>query len=494
VKFLAILKDSLREAVDYKIFYVMIGLSLLLALLGLSMSFTPVAGGEQVVREFAILPLNADAADLDQAQAATILFQAHPVRFNVKTVEPLPDEPDAPSSRFRVVLEAAFATADAANKAEKDPAQLEAFVRQRFGHIEGQSMLEAQEVHVKGWTGLKIALLGRNLGGRQATIEVQTRPTPATIRFWPHQPSIFFGALPLMPASAGGVPLFRFLDIIEGALIGRFGSIIAVLIGVIITAFFIPNMLRKGTVDLLVVKPIYRSQLLLYKYIGGLTFIFLNAAVAIGAVWLALGVRSGLWPMSFLYSALVLTFFFAILYSVSTFFGVLTRSPIAAILLTVGAWFFFFIVGVGHNVLETFRALDRTARALHDKLGDEGLKALQQVGEGGGNGPGRRGPSIEDMRFEENWFTRTVTVLHAVLPRTNDLDQILERRLRHDLAFGSGTPPPREDKPPPELPGGIPLPQLQVKPPSLGETFGVSAAFIAVFLGLGCWRFATKDY
>jgi ABC-type transport system involved in multi-copper enzyme maturation permease subunit len=496
MKFLAILKDSLREAVDYKIFYVMIGLSLLLAVLALSLSFTPVPGGERVVREFALLPLNADAPDLDHAQAVSMLFQARPVRFTAKSVEPLAGEPDAPSSRFRVVLEAEFATADAANKAEADPAQVEAFVRQRFGHIAGGAMLEAEDVHIKGWKGLKIAVLGRNLGGRQATIELQTRPTAATGRFWPHQPAIFFGALPLMPQAAGGVALFQVIDVIEGGLIGRFGSIVAVLIGVIITAFFIPNMLRKGTVDLLVVKPIRRSRLLLYKYVGGLTFIFLNAAVAVGAVWLALGVRTGVWPVSFLASVLVLTFFFAILYSVSTFFGVLTRSPVAAILLTVAAWFILFIVGVGHNVIETFRALDRTARALHDKLGDEGLQALQAVGEVAGEGrrPGQRRVTFEDMRFEENWFTRTVSVLHAVLPRTNDLDQLLERRLRHDLAFGTPSPPPRADKPPPELPGGIPLPQLQVKPPPPAETFGVSAAFIAVFLALACWRFATKDY
>ena len=54
-------------------------------------------------------------------------------------------------------------------------------------------------------------------------------------------------------------------------------------------------MLRKGTVDMLVVKPIHRVALLLYKYIGGLTFIFLNTVVAIGGVWLALGLRSGIW-------------------------------------------------------------------------------------------------------------------------------------------------------------------------------------------------------
>ena len=122
---------------------------------------------------------------------------------------------------------------------------------------------------------------------------------------------------------------------IEDVIVGGIGSGIAMLIGIVITAFFVPNMLRKGTVDMLLVKPISRVTLLLYKYVGGLTFIFLNTVVAVGGVWLALGLRSGVWATGFLVMILVITFFFAILYSVSTLFGVLTRSPIVAILLTL---------------------------------------------------------------------------------------------------------------------------------------------------------------
>src|SRR5262245_53981836 len=46
MKFLAILKDSLREAIDSKVFYVTVGLSLLLILLIGSISFRPVPAGE----------------------------------------------------------------------------------------------------------------------------------------------------------------------------------------------------------------------------------------------------------------------------------------------------------------------------------------------------------------------------------------------------------------------------------------------------------------
>jgi ABC-type transport system involved in multi-copper enzyme maturation permease subunit len=496
VKFLAILKDSVREAVDFKIFYVLIGLSLLLAFLALSLSFTTVAGGREVVREFAILPLNTEADELDQAQAKSALFPSGPFRFTVRSVQPLDGAPDLPSSNFKVVLEASFATAEGAKKAEADPGQLEDYVRRRFGRIEHRSMMEAAEARVLEWKGLNLPLLGQRFGGRQATLEVKTRPTPATARFWPHKVTFLFGAVPLSPEA--GVPLFSYLGILEGFVVGTFGSSIAVLIGIIVTAFFIPNMLRKGTVDLLLVKPIHRSALLVYKYVGGLAFIFLTTVVAVGGMWLALGLRSGLWPVSFLLNILALTYFFAILYSVSAFFGVLTRSAIVAILLTIGAWFFMLVVRGTHSYFEVRRGMDRWARDLHERFGDEGLKAMQGIAEMGDAGaqPGRQGrpPRIEDLRFEENWLTHSVTVLYKILPRTGELDQILNRRLSHDLAFGDPRVPPKEDKPPPELPGNIPLPRLTPPPPSLVEVLGVSSAFIAVFLALSCWRFATKDY
>ena len=75
---------------------------------------------------------------------------------------------------------------------------------------------------------------------------------------------------------------------------------VALLIAVILTAFYVPNMLRKGSIDLLISKPIGRTPLLIYKYIGGLTFIFLVSAFTVGGVWLVLALRTGYWDPTFL--------------------------------------------------------------------------------------------------------------------------------------------------------------------------------------------------
>lgn len=365
---------------------------------------------------------------------------------------------------------------------------MEAFVRERFGLIEGSHMMEATEVHLLDWEGFDLPVLNMNLGGKKATFELVALPTTSTNRFWPYRLSMMFGALPL--DQFGGVPLFRQLTLIESNLVGYVGSTIAVLVSIVISAFFVPNMLRKGSVDLLLVKPIARPKLLLYNFTGGLTFIFLNTTLAVCGVWLALGLRSGVWAPTFLLTILVLTFYFAILYSISALFGVLTGSPIACILLTCGAWAVFFLVGVSHTVCETLRATDRTARAIHEKLGDDGLQKLQGIQAS----TEKRRINFDDFRFEENWFTQTIAVLHDALPPINDLYSLTDKRLRHDLALGEVGGVPADEPAPPELPGGIPLPQITPKPPTFARTFDVSAVFIALMLGLSCWRFASRDY
>src|SRR5262249_35338228 len=144
-----------------------------------------------------------------------------------------------------------------------------------------------------------------------------------SIRDWAYEPSILF-SIPL-PASLFTTSLSGAVYWIEDRVVNRFGAWIGILMGIVITAFFIPNMLRKGSIDLLLAKPVRRWTLLIYKYVGGLSFVFLNAAFVVCGLWLVLGLRTGIWASGFLIAILGITFFFAILYAVSTFFAVVTR-------------------------------------------------------------------------------------------------------------------------------------------------------------------------
>ena len=156
--------------------------------------------------------------------------------------------------------------------------------------------------------------------------------------------------------------LGQVLYIIEDQIINGLGGAVALLIGLIITSFFIPNMLRKGSVDLLISKPIGRSQLLIYKYIGGLTFVFLVTTFTVGGIWLVIALRSGFWDPSFLAVIPILTFTFAIVYAMSTLVAVFTRSAIAAMILSIGFMLFLYIVGQVKTIFDVIR-IGRAVRA-----------------------------------------------------------------------------------------------------------------------------------
>ncbi|HKA07581.1 MAG TPA: hypothetical protein VKD71_10010, partial [Gemmataceae bacterium] len=133
-------------------------------------------------------------------------------------------------------------------------------------------------------------------GGPQ---EFKVVTAPSDPRNWPHHVSLFFGAVSLKQM-AGSHSLGQVVYFIMNNLVNGIGAGIAIVLGVIVTSFFIPNMLRKGSVDLMLAKPITRPMLLVYKYIGGLSFMFIFATAAIGSTWLVFGLRSGLWNPKFL--------------------------------------------------------------------------------------------------------------------------------------------------------------------------------------------------
>jgi ABC-type transport system involved in multi-copper enzyme maturation permease subunit len=219
---------------------------------------------------------------------------------------------------------------------------------------------------------------------------------------------------------------------------------VALLVCTIITASFIPNLLRKGSVDLLISKPIHRTSLLLYKYVGGLSFMFLNTVFVVIGIWLVLGLRSNLWAPAFLLSIVILTFQFALYYAVSTLFGVLTRSPLVAILMTCLTWFVLFAATSGYRYLE-----------------------------------GKRDAPGPERAFPE-WVFEAAKDIHYVLPRMKDLDLLTNQLIVTQLL-------PQESEVRRES-------EKEYASFNWGESITVSCLYIAALLGLACWRFAAKDY
>lgn len=445
--FVAILKDSFRETVDGYVIYVMLAMSALLIVVAGSLSFTPAPPPEafaKIVRHFdtvfrergrSQVPTRSrvqyQASDVKPAGggfALRVTVTAEPNggwMTDAKGTRPVLDQGD--SFRRAVVSWAGKgedgtpAASDADQLAVTD-AQMEGFLASQFA---GQAGMDAAVTRVKdGVAEPAYAFAVTTAGG-------------AAVKGWPHTTKLFFGATTLDDET----PLGGMLWLVEDVIINRFGGTLVLLVGMIITAFFIPNMLRKGSVDLLVSKPIGRTQLLVYKYVGGLTFVFLLSAFTVGGIWLALAVKSGYWNPDFLLVIPILTFNFAILYAMSTLVAVVTRSATAAMLVSVGFAFLLFVVGAIKTEYDERRAA---------------------------------APDVERAA----WVGLLIDTTHDVLPRTRGLE-VLTRKL---IADGTLTPPVQR------LVGAAPP-----APAPLAATFGVSLAHIAAMLGAACWWFARRD-
>lgn len=116
---------------------------------------------------------------------------------------------------------------------------------------------------------------------------------------------------------------------------------LCLLLSIFSTASFITIMLEKGNIDLLLSKPVSRTQLLFGKYFGGLLVVFLNITFLIAGVWLIISLKFSHWDFSFLWSIVIITFIFAVLYSVIILFGVITKNSLFGMMI---AYFIFLIV------------------------------------------------------------------------------------------------------------------------------------------------------
>jgi len=118
----------------------------------------------------------------------------------------------------------------------------------------------------------------------------------------------------------------------------------ATILALVSTAGIFPDFISGGTIELSLSKPIGRLRLFLTKYFSGLLFVTLQVAIFATGAFLVLRMRGESWvPAIFLSIPLVLAFF-SYLYAFCVLIGMLTRSTIASLLLTILVWLLIFLV------------------------------------------------------------------------------------------------------------------------------------------------------
>jgi ABC-type transport system involved in multi-copper enzyme maturation permease subunit len=110
--------------------------------------------------------------------------------------------------------------------------------------------------------------------------------------------------------------------------IGTFGMFLALMA----TSTLFAQMLQKGSIDLLLCRPIPRWRIITDRFAGGAAIMAFNAAYLFFGVWMVLGWKSGVWNQGFPLSALLAIFGFIILFSVVMVVSVTSESAPAGLL------------------------------------------------------------------------------------------------------------------------------------------------------------------
>lgn len=113
---------------------------------------------------------------------------------------------------------------------------------------------------------------------------------------------------------------------------------VTVAIGVFTTASFMTSMMEKGTIDLLLSKPVPRWMYIVGRYTGAILIIMLEVFYFMAGIWLAVGFSLGDWRPTLLVSASFIIIGFAGVYSLVTLVSVITKSSWFAIIVGVGAY------------------------------------------------------------------------------------------------------------------------------------------------------------
>jgi ABC-type transport system involved in multi-copper enzyme maturation permease subunit len=220
--------------------------------------------------------------------------------------------------------------------------------------------------------------------------------------------------------------------------------------------------------------------------------VLLQVALFTFASFLVIGIRGGAWEPALFLAVPIVLCFFSYLFAICVLFGVMTRSTLASLLLTLLVWFLLFIAGTVENGLSSVRIMATFENAA---LGEE-IKALESRlekvdGNSGDRESIERELSQKRSQLEDNHHTlesiegyaRIFRTARNFLPKTSETVALLERKLI-DLADL-----PRIEDDTPQM-----MIVKEYRSRSAWWIIGTSLAFEVAILALGAWIFCRRDY
>ncbi len=111
---------------------------------------------------------------------------------------------------------------------------------------------------------------------------------------------------------------------------------VVLLLGLFATGSLVASLMERGQVDLLLSKPVSRMAILSGRLLGVGTVVAVLVVYVLGAVWLVMSIKSGIWNGAFLLGVAVVLTMFAVLYGIVTLVSVWTESSALAFIVALG--------------------------------------------------------------------------------------------------------------------------------------------------------------
>ena len=299
---------------------------------------------------------------------------------------------------------------------------------------------------------------------------------------------------------------------------------IATILAIISTAGIIPELVTGGTIESVLARPISRARLFLTKYATGLLFVGLQVSVFSVLSMLIIWNRSGYLEPRILLAIPIVVSFFSFLFCICAFIGLITKSTMTAMLLTLLFWAFLFILNMGDGILVQFHestniyveqrtqrvelARTNTVKLLNRDRENQGLsiedyQPTEEEIHTKNPMLSRLESSLEkdqaDLKSLDMW-TKAIFTAKTFFPKTGETIALLNRELIDPDAFT----PIKEDKP---SVATDPFSDIEIDQDELGQRvearfrersvlwiLGTSFIFEFIVLGLSTLIFTRRDF
>ena len=160
---------------------------------------------------------------------------------------------------------------------------------------------------------------------------------------------------------------------------------VGILLALFATGGLVASMLERGQVDLLLSKPLSRAQVLGGRLFGVGAMMLALLVYLLGAVWLVMTLKTGVWNPRFLLAIGVVFAMFAVVYGVVTFVSVWTESAALGFIATLAVLFTSLVLAIPNLALQVkapWRQLIQGLHAVVPQFPGVGVRIVPQLATG----------------------------------------------------------------------------------------------------------------